>query len=253
MPGSLLPPLTLAVLAALLVAAGAVAARSVGPSAALARRLAGARQVRVGELLDREQLPARPVRVVGRIRCPDPIVTARDDRLVALHRDVEVRLGNRWRTLERIRETRGFELWDHDGSLPMDPSEAAEPLIVIPHVWRGSADELTDAGHRQAVARLTAERGTGEPPLEARAVTRMLSVVERLLVLAVVARDPDGGVRLAPPRGGYVITALDLDDAMRLAAGPKRRLLLAGVGLIVVGCLGLLAALAWGAAAVLLG
>jgi hypothetical protein len=81
----------------------------------------------------------------------------------------------------------------------------------------------------------------------------MVSVVERLLVLAVAARDPDGRVRLAPPPGGYVITALDLDDAMRLAAGPRRRFLLAGVGLIVVGCLGLVAALAWGAAAVIIG
>ena len=253
MPGSLLPPLALGLLAALLVATGAVAARSLGPSAGLARRLAGARQVRVGELLDMERLPARPVRVVGRIRCPDPIVTARDDRLVALHRDVEVRLGNRWRAIERMRETRGFELWDHDGSLPIDPAEAAEPLIVIPHVWQGTADELSDAGHRQALARLTAEAGLPARPPEARAVTRMVSVVERLLVLAVAARDPGGRVRLAPPPGGYVITALDLDDAMRLAAGPRRRFLLAGVGLIVVGCLGLLAALAWGAAAVILG
>jgi hypothetical protein len=253
MPGSLLPPLALALLAVLLTAAGAAAARSLGAQAGLARRLAGARQVRVGELLGMGELPARPVRVLGRIRCPDPIVTARDDRLVALHRDVEVRLGGRWRTLERIRETRGFELWDHDGSLPLDPADAAEPLIVIPHVWQGSSDELTDEGHRRAVARLIAGEGTQPRAPEARSVTRMVSVVERLLVLAVARHGRGGAVTLSPPPGGYVITTLDLDDAMRLAAGSRRRFLLAGVGLIVVGCLLVVAALAWGLAIVVTG
>ncbi|HEX2142727.1 MAG TPA: hypothetical protein VHK28_10740, partial [Candidatus Limnocylindria bacterium] len=129
MPASLPPWALLLLLAAVLLAAGLLAIRASGARFGLARRLAGAGEVRVGDAFDLDPLPGRPVRLVGRIRCPDPIVTDRDDRLVALHRDVEVRLpGRGWRSIERVRETRGFELWDHDGSLPLDPAAAAEPL-----------------------------------------------------------------------------------------------------------------------------
>jgi hypothetical protein len=217
-----------------LVGIGLALVRASGAHAGMARRLAGAPQLRVGELADLPRQPGRPVRLVGRIRCPDPIVTAQDDRLVALHRDVEVRAGGRWRTIERMRETRGFELWDHDGSQPIDPADAAEPLVGIPHVWRGSPDELRDPGHLAALARLRAEHGDVG---EARAVTRMVSVVERLLVLASVSRGPDGGMRVVPPPGGYVISTLELDDAMRLLAGRRRRWLLAGVAIGAVGAL----------------
>jgi hypothetical protein len=226
-------PLLLLAFAALCVLAGATLVRASGSHLSLGRRLAGAAQVRVGDLLDMDPLPPRPVRVVGRIRSPDPMVTARDDRLVALHRDVEVRLpGGRWRTIERLRETRGFELWDHDGSLPLDASRAAEPLVTIPHVWRGDAAELEDEGHRAAVTRLERE---GQRPVAARSVTRAISVVDRLLVLARPVRAEDGRVVLEPPPGGFVISSLDLPDAMRLLGGPRRTWLLGGAGLVGLG------------------
>jgi hypothetical protein len=234
MPGSLSLPLTVLVAGVLLLLAGGVALRWSGARAGVGRRLAAARQVRVADLLTADPPPARPVRVVGRIRCADPILTAQGDRLVALHRDVEVRMARRgWRTIERRRETRGFELWDHGGSLAIDPAAAAEPLVVIPHVWRGEPAEL-GAEHQAALARLTAE---GSDPGAARSVTRMLSVVERLLVLATVRRAADGSIFLVPPPGGYVISALDLDDAMRLLGGPHRGLLMAGAAAIGVGAL----------------
>jgi hypothetical protein len=232
MPALLAPPLPLLLVGTLLFAAGIVGLRRSGARAGMARRLAGARQVRVGELLTLDPLPGRPVRVAGRIRCPDPIVTPTDDRLVALHRDVELQMpGGGWRTIERLRETRGFELWDHAGALPIDPAGAAEPLVVIPHVWRGTPDEL-GVEHRAAVARLAAQGGG---PRAARAVTRMVAVIERLLVLAEVRRAPDGTVSLVPPTGGYVISALELDDAMRLLGGPRKRLLLASAAALGVG------------------
>ena len=117
-------------------------------------------------------LPVRPVRIAGRIRCPDPILNARGERLVARHRDVQVQpAGRGWRSIERIRESRGFELWDHGGSLPVDPSHAAEPLVVIPHVWRGSTTDLEDPSHLAAVERAgwRADAGTlGHPHGERR-------------------------------------------------------------------------------------
>jgi hypothetical protein len=179
------------------------------------------------------------VRILGRIRCADPIVTAEDDRLVAFHRDVEVLVkGGQWRGIERLRETRSFELWDHDGSLTLDPAEAAEPLVVLPHLWRGSPAELDEA-YAPARARLATEHGE---LLEARATTRMVSVIDRLLVLADVGRGTLGEVVLSPPAGGYLITALELDDAMRLLGGRRPRLLLAGAAAVMIAAALLVAA-----------
>lgn len=239
-----MPPILVFALAAVVLFAGGIfAIRASGARPGMARRLAGAREVRVGDLLDTQLPPNRPVRVAGRIRCPDPIVTETDDRLVAFHRDVQVKPpGGPWRTIERIREARGFELWDHDGSLGMDPALAAEPLVVIPHVWRGSSRELTNDAYRSALARLGAD-GAGWP---ARSVTRMVSVVERLLVLASVQHS-EAGVVLAPPPGGYVISGLELDDAMRLLGGHRQWLLLGGYAAIAMGALVAVAGVVWAA------
>ncbi len=196
-----------------------------------------------------DSLPTRPVRVSGRVRCPDPIITPDDDRLVALHRDVEVLNSRGWRSIERVRETRSFELWDHDGSLSIDPADAAEPLVTIPHVWSGPPDEL-DATFAAALSRVTAEDGA---PRVARATTRMISVVDRLLVLAEVRRDGEGKARLVAPRGGYLLSAVELDDAMRLLGGPRPRLLLVGSAAIAASVALLLGAAILTTAALLTG
>lgn len=226
----------------LLVLGGALIRRS-GARPTMGRRLAGAREVRVGELLDLSRgdpLPRRPIRVTGRIRCAEPIVTGQDDRLVAFHRDVEVAgASGGWRAIERLRETRSFELWDHDGSLQVDPALAAEPLVVLPHVWNGPVEDL-DESYQGALARVAAEQGS---PTGARATTRMVSVVDRLLVLARVTRDAEGDIALAPPAGGYILSSLELDDAMRLLGGRRPRLMLAGTA-AVAASIALLAAAA---------
>lgn len=237
MPPSLMAPAWFALGGLALLALGLILIRRSGARPQIGRRLAGARQLRVGQLLDLaagDPLPERPVRVIGRIRCSDPIITSQDDRLVAFHRDVEVAVpSGAWRSIERLRESRSFELWDHDGSLHVDPAQSAEPLVVLPHVWAGSVEAL-DETYAGAVARVTAEQG---PPTRARSTTRMVSVVDRLLLLAAVTRDAEGLVALAPPRGGYVVSALELDDAMRLLGGPHPRLMLAGMGALALSIL----------------
>lgn len=225
-----------------------LALRSSGASPGLARRLAGPSEVRVGHLLDADELPGRPVRVAGRIRCREPLEMGDGERLVAFHRDVEVRIGSRWRSVERIRETRSFDLWDHDGSLPLDPSRAAEPLITIPQVWRGDPAALEEP-HASAVARLAERHGA---VAEARAVTRTINLTDRLLVIGRPMRS-EGGVALAPPDGGYLIANLALPDAMRLLGGRNRRaaaIAVVGLGLaialVAIGAVGLLLAVLLG-------
>jgi hypothetical protein len=239
----------LAVIGLVLVALSLLALRSSGASPSTARRLAGPPELKVGRLLDDDagQLPHRPVRLAGRIRCREPLDAGDGERLVAFHRDVEVLVGGTWRSVERTRETRSFELWDHDGSLTVDPAAAAEPLITIPHAWHGSPDELEEP-HASAAARLAERHG---PLAAARAITRTLNVTDRLLILAQPVRGADGTLRLEPPEGGYVISNLALDDAMRLLGGRNRRAAAAGVvglglgiALLAIGSVGaLLAAL----------
>lgn len=214
----------LVVIGLVLASAALLMLRTTGASPARARRLAGPAEVKVGRLLDAEDLPTRPIRVSGRIRCRDPLEAGDGERLVAFHRDVEVHVGGRWRSVERLRETRSFDLWDHDGSLPLDPALAAEPLITIPQVWRGSPADLEEP-HASAVARLVERHG---PATAARAITRSINVTDRLLVLARAA-SVDGSTSLEPPEGGFLITNLALPDAMRLLGGRNRRLAAAGV------------------------
>ena len=226
------PPLLFALVAALgavLIVASWVLVRWAGADPALARRLAGPTEVRVGGLLDSDELPQRPLRIAGRVRCRDPLQNADGERLVAFHRDVEVLAGGRWRSVERIRETRSFELWDHDGSITVDPSRAAEPLITIPKVWRGDPGALEEP-HASAVTRLAERHG---PATAARSVVRTLEVIDRLLVVAVPRRGDDGRIRLEPPGGGFVITNLALGDAMRVLGGRHRRA--AAIGVVGVG------------------
>jgi hypothetical protein len=232
--------LVVAPIGALLLIGCALLIRWSGAQVGMARRLGGAPGVRVGELFDVDQLPERPLRVAGRARCNDPMITEKDERLVAFHRDVEVEAGpGEWRRIQRLRGTPSGELGDHDGSARVDPALAAEPLVAIPHVWIGAPDEL-DETFQPAIARLAATHGK---PRRARAETRMLSVVDRLLVLGTVRRE-GGRPTLAPPSGGFVMSNLELDEAMRLLGGPHRRWLPfaiggagIGVGLLVIGLL----------------
>ncbi len=235
--------LGMVVLGALVALVAFLVLRRSGSSPGRARRLAGPAEVKVGRLLDADPLPTRPVRVTGRIRCRDPLVAPDGERLVCFHRDVEVRIGGRWRSVERLRESRSFDLWDHDGSLPIDPARAAEPLISIPQVWRGDPAELEEP-HASTVAGLTARHGRAS---EARAITRSLNVTDRLLVVARPVTDERGAVALEPPDGGYLISNLELPDAMRLLGGRHRRAAAGAViamgmaiALIAVGGLGAL-------------
>jgi hypothetical protein len=239
----LLPFALVALAGAVIGLASWLTLRAAGAQPALARRLAGPREVKVGQLLDAAEPPARPLRVAGRIRCREPLETADGERLVAFHRDVEVMAGGRWRSVERLRETRSFELWDHDGSLGVDPAHAVEPLVTIPKVWRGEPGQLEEP-HASAVARLAERHGA---VTAARSVIRTIDVTDRLLVVARAVRDGDVRVRLEAPPGGFVVSTLALDDAMRLLGGPRRRLAAAAViglgvsvALVVIGAVGAL-------------
>jgi hypothetical protein len=244
-------PLLVMAVGGICLVVGALLVRSSGADTRAGRRLAGARAVALGDLRDlaqRDALPRGPVRVHGRVRCANPIVTADGDQLALLHRDVELQLpSGRWRTVERLRDVRPIDLWERTASVSLDLAQLAEPLIAIPELWEGSPDEL-DPSHQPAVERIRTEAGQ---PQRARATSRRLMLVDHLIVLAVPSRAADGALRLDPPPGGYLATSVDLDVAMRLLAGGRRTrmiggfgMALAGAAILVIGAVGLLVTLA---------
>lgn len=229
--------------AAGLVATGVGAAliRSSGADTRAGRRLAGAHAAAIRDLQElaaQDRLPPGPVRIEGRVRCVNPLVLPSGDRLAALHRDVEVELPDgRWRVIERVRDSRAIDLWERTVSVPLDLSRLAEPIITIPEVWEGSPAELGDS-YRAALDRVATEGG---PVRRARATTRPVSLVDKLIVLAVPERDEKGRLRLTPPRGGFLVANVELDTAMRLLAGPGRTRMLAGFAIGVIGLVALVA------------
>jgi len=76
--------LVLAVIGLLMGIISFGAVRVSGALPAVARRLAGPPEVKVGRLIDADELPSRPVRVTGRIRCRDALDAGDGERLVAL-------------------------------------------------------------------------------------------------------------------------------------------------------------------------
>jgi hypothetical protein len=228
-------PILLLALSVVAIGFGALMIRVSGANTRVGRRLAGARAWSLPDLhaaAAADTLPRSVVRLEGRVRCADPIQLPDGERLALLHRDVQVQLPDgSWKTIERLRDARPIDLWQRTVSVPVDLGRLAEPLVTIPHLWEGSLDEL-DPTHRPAVERLAAQQG---PPRRARATTRRVTLVDELTVLGVPARDGSGTLRLDPPPGGYLASTVELDVAMRLLAGPHRRRMLFGFGMVAIG------------------
>ena len=248
-PALSLPLLVLGLAAVGLIVVAAALAWASGSRVWMARRLASARPARVADVLRLRESPRRALRVAGRVRCSEPIVTADGERLVVFHRTVEVQVpGTGWRPIERVRETRRFELWDHAGELTVDPAGCAEPIAAIPGVWRGAPAELPDE-YQPAIRRL--ESTHARSVSAARSETRVVNVIDRVLVLAAPVVDDAGSVTLSPPRGGYVLSTLQLDEAMRLLVGRRAFMVTAALASGLLGVLCALAGVALGVASAL--
>lgn len=215
--------------------AGSLLVRLSGADWRTARRLAGAPITTVEDATIAALAghgSKRPVQLRGRVRCPDPIVTAGGERLAIVHRDIDVLLpSGAWRAIERIRDTRPVELWERRSSIGLDPAGIAEPLVTLPQVWQGNTNELPP-DLQSAVTNLAAREG---PISEARAITRTISLVDQLIVLAIPGIGADGRAACLPPAGGMIVSNLELDEAMRLLGGKQPRMLTSGLAAAAIG------------------
>ena len=241
----------LAILGGVLVGGGLLLVRSSGADVRRGRRLGGAKAYALADLQRRaseDDLPDGPIRVSGRVRCRDPLLDGEGDRLVAFHRDVEAQLPDgSWQPIERVRETRALQLWERAAAVSLDLAAASEPLITLPQVWEGDTTAL-DTSYLPATTRL---QGAGARPGRARSTTRRLTLVDQLTVLTEVARGPDGELLLRPPAGGFLVTNLDIDVAMRILGGKRPSLLRWGILLAGLGVPVSAAAVAYAAARLL--
>jgi hypothetical protein len=215
--------------------AGSLLVRLSGADWRTARRLAGAPITTVEDATTAARAgngSNRPVQLRGRVRCPDPIITAAGERLAIIHRDVDVRLpSGAWRAIERIRDSRPLELWERRSSIALEPAGIAEPLVTLPQVWQGNTDELP-ADLQSAITNLAAREG---PISEARAITRTISLVDQLIVLGIPGIGADGRPACLPPAGGMIVSNLELDEAMRLLGGEQPRMLTSGLAAAAIG------------------
>jgi hypothetical protein len=218
-PGAI--PVVLAVLGALLLAAGVVILRTLGPGYRVGRLLATVRSATVAEA--RAIATAREPRyvaVTGRIDADEPFEDAAHRPLVLRRTLLEARSGRGWRAFEDSTEAVPFRINEALDSIGVRAADLGPGLVVVPRESRGTAEDLGDR----------APEGLA-PATPVRVTVRQISAVEQATVLGQPVLDAGGEVMLAAGLGRpLVLTTLERDEAMRvLARGETRRPRLAAI------------------------
>jgi hypothetical protein len=229
-----LPVLLLGAGVAILVAAGLVL-RSFGPGYRLGRLLASTPHATIAEALSRaRQGDGRYVRVDGRIDSAAEFEDEHHRPLVFRRRRIQVRLGDRWETLDEQRQAVSFEVREGLASVAVDTDGLGEGLVVIPREATGTA-----ADAREHVSANVPD----DTPVRMR--VEQVSSVEHAIVLGVPVADGDSVV-MSPGNGRpLILTTLELPEAMRLLAGGRRTRTGVAVALLAIGAAAVVVGLAW--------
>jgi hypothetical protein len=237
-------PLVLAIGGFVLLVAGVVILRRLGPAFRVGRLLASTPRVTVADAVAFARAGRRTyVAVSGRIDSEAEFESADHRPLVLRRTRFERRRGDRWEPFEERREAVDFELHEGLDAIGIDHAVLDEGLVVVPRVADGVAADLG------------AERPDDlDPATTVRARIDQISSVEHAVVLGVpVAGDPvdTAPVRLTAGLGRpLVLTTLEPPEAMRLLAaetplGPRLGGILLGAGLTLVAVALFWQAVAW--------
>jgi len=232
-------PLSLVVVGALVLGAGWMLMRRLGPEARIGRILAVTPRVPVAEAREIAARRAnRYVGVFGRVDAEEPFEDDAQRPLVLRRTRLELRSGSRWDAFEDQREVVPFEISEGMDRIAVDGEGLDTGLVVVQRESVGVAADLADR----------APDGT-PPETSARLRIELLTAVDHALVLGVPVLDPARGPMLRAGLGRpLVLTNLEKEEAMRLLAHgrqPSTRIIAI---LLAGGAVGVLTGLVWAVA-----
>ena len=232
-------PLSLVVVGALVLGAGWMLMRRLGPEARIGRILAVTPRVPVAEAREIAARRAnRYVGVFGRVDAEEPFEDDAQRPLVLRRTRLELRSGSRWDAFEDQREVVPFEISEGMDRIAVDGEGLDTGLVVVQRESVGVAADLADR----------APDGT-PPETPARLRIELLTAVDHALVLGVPVLDPARGPMLRAGLGRpLVLTNLEKEEAMRLLAHgrqPSTRIIAI---LLAGGAVGVLTGLVWAVA-----
>jgi hypothetical protein len=212
--------------------AGVLVLRTYGPSYRVGRLLAATRPVTIAEARQLASVPARYVRISGRIDAEDEFEDDAHRPLVFRRTRLQLRRDGGWVAFEDGRERVTFEVREGLDAIGVDDAALDTGLVVVPRESVGTAADVAD------------RVPPGTPPeTPVRLRIEQVSSVEHAVVLGVPSLDAAGEPRLSAGLGRpLILTTLEPDEAIRvLGEGDRRRPLIAttciavGLGLIALG------------------
>ena len=221
----------LAVAGVAMLAVGALLLRRTGSAYRVARLLAVAPQVELGEIAALADAgPDRRwyVRTHGRISSDEDFPDELNRPLVFRRRRLERADGRgAWHVLDEERLAVPFGIEDRQSFVAVDVDALGDGLVVVPRESAGTAAELPPEITDPLPERL-------DPTTPVRLRIDQVSAVEHATVCGVPDHGPDGGPRLTAGLGRpLILSVVEPDAAMRLlAAGRRGTVLLAGACLV---------------------
>lgn len=223
--------------------------RRLGRGYRIARLLASAPEVSLAEI--REVAAAgerRYLRTTGRVSSEEEFPDENQRPLVFRRQRIEHRVDGSWRLLDEDRLAVPFGIEDRQDFVAVDIGALGDGLVVIPRESLGTATELPDGLRSRLPADLEADT-----PIRLR--VHQVSAVEHATVVGMPLEGPEGPLMTAGLGRPLILSTLESSAAMRLLAGDGRRLalmaavaLIAGLALLVLAAVVLLADAAFGSA-----
>jgi hypothetical protein len=168
------------------------------------------------------------VRLHGRVDSDEEFPGDDGKPIVFRRRRLQQRTGrSTWQTFDDDRLAVPFGLKEQGERVAIDTDALGDGLVVVPREAEGVA---SDVGEDDAVGPLPEL----PPDTPVRLRIEHVSAVDHATAAGVPRLDADGSVVLGPGLGRpLVLTTLELDEAMRVLAGQRRRELLLAAGLLV--------------------
>lgn len=229
---SAVSPIALLAAGLVVLAAGILIRRRLGPRYRVGALLSTAPVVSVAEARTLAGGPSRYVQVEGRVDSETDFEDDAHRPLVFRRTRLQLLDGSRWIDLDDRRERVPFEVREGLDSIAID-DEALDAGLVV--VVRESVGTAADAADRVPA---------GTPPTTPlRLRIEQVSSVEHAIVAGVPGVDDEGSIRMSAGLGRPLILAtMDRADALRVVADGRRfqpavvaSTVVAGVALIVVG------------------